>query len=76
MTHFVTQVMPINNMKRGLEEHLFWLAFYLHFNLMFLFWVAFSFVCDHARFRTPFKKSGFKPGTYMLVIFTKVAKAT
>ena len=24
------------------------------FNLMFLFWVAFSFVCDHARFRTSF----------------------
>ena len=44
--------------SRGLEEpsilasFLFALSF--NFNLMFIFWVAFSFVCDHARFRTPF----------------------
>ena len=41
----------------------FLLALSLNFNLMFLsvVWVAFSFVCDHARFRTPIEKSGYRP---------------
>ena len=47
--------------SRGSEEPTilasFLLALSLNFNLMFLFWVAFSFVCDHARFRTPLQKS-------------------
>ena len=45
---------------RGVQKSpLFWLAFTctkFMLYLMFIFWVAFSFVCDHDRFRTPFRK--------------------
>ena len=56
--------------SRGLEEPPI-----LACDLMFLFWVAFSFVCHHARLRTPLqKKSGYGPASNNmdLINFTEI----
>ena len=63
---FVQNIIQARNHRgfKGFRRTLFasfLLVLSLNLNLMFLFWVAFSFLCDHARFRTPFKKSGYGP---------------